>query len=179
MRISKTNIKKNKQKRPVSKKRTSGEETKSEVFINVAFDRLNRCKSRMYSVPSEVGDIMTESLQCGVEVYHQAHALYKAGKYAKATAYAKAVSQFCMLLNNLTDENTENILKLPLPPQMQLEKSEKTYSADKLHPALKLLDSFIRKRLMRASKFYKSRLTGYHEIILEISEILPKTESYH
>lgn len=179
VRISKQNIKESKHKRTRTKNVPKGAGVKSEILLNVAFDRLNRCKSRIYSMTSEVSDIVSEALQCGVDVYNQAHLLHKAGQYSKAAKYAADVTHFCNLLNNVADENTENILKLPLPPQMTLEKSEKTFSAEKLHPSLKLLDSFIRKKLTRSSKFYKSRMDGYHKAIVDISKTISKTENYH
>lgn len=179
MRASKQKIKENKQKNPSLKKGPKAAELRSEILLNVAFDRLNRCKSRLYAVPGEISDIMSDSLKCGVDVYQQALVLYRAGRYADSASFAKAVTQFCNLLNNIADENADNILKLPLPPGMKLEKTEKTASSDMLHPSLKILDSLIRKKLTKASRFYKSRLEGYHETIREISKSLSRLENYH
>ncbi len=152
---------------------------KSEVYLNRAFDGLNRCKSRTQSVPSELADIIAGTLKSGIKVYNQARLLHRTGKYQSAKKYAKAVCLLCTVLNNLAEEQTENILDLGLPPQMQIITSKVAPRSRNLHHSLNLLDSFIRQRMKQASKFYRGRLVGYSDVLSEVSKYLGQIEKYH
>jgi hypothetical protein len=156
-----------------------GAMVKSEMYLNRAFDGLNRCELRGQSVSSELGGIIASAVRSGIEVYNQAHLLHEAGRYQLSQKHAEAVYRFCILLNNLAEEQADNILRLPLPPQMHLIDSKKASRPQNLHPALNTLDSFIRRRMMRASKLYKGRLFGYVDILSQISKQLKNIESYH
>ncbi|MCC2679789.1 MAG: hypothetical protein K0R29_2365 [Pseudobdellovibrio sp.] len=178
MKTVKNAVKKNKHIN-VNSRMQKGAQARSEIYLNVAFDRLNRSKTSLNSISSEVGDIMTEALQCGIDVYQQAIVFYNAGKYSPSAKHARAVVRFCTLLGNIADENSENALKLSVPPKMRLEISQKVKAKVAYHPALQLLHSLIRKKMTRASKFYKSRMNGYSEIIQDVSALLSKSENYH
>lgn len=152
---------------------------KSEVCLNQAFDGLNLCELRTQSVPGELGSIISAAVASGAHVYGQAHHLHQMGSYKLSERYSKTVYQLCTLLNFLAEEQSHNILKLPLPPRMHLINAKKTQRPRKLHPSLNMLDSFIRRRMTRGSKFYKGRLKGFAEIISQVSNHLNYIEDYN
>jgi hypothetical protein len=149
------------------------------VYLNSAFDGLNRCESKLQSVSTELGDIIAESIRLGVVMYRQSRQYHLDGEYKISKRYAKSICELCLLLNNLADESGENILKLPMPPKMNLINSQRVKAAANLHPSLIVLDSFIRNHMMHASKFYKKQLHGYAETLSNFSKRLRRIEKIH
>ena len=162
-----------------SKSRSAGSSAQAEIELNQAFDGLNRCKLRAQSVPVELGDLIADAVNLTVDVYTQARQLYRAGHYPSSAKLAKSVCRLCNLLNNLAEEQTENILKLPPPPAMHLVQTHKPSRSQKIHPSLSALDSFVRQRVARSSKFYKSRLSDYSETLSQISKHLTDIKRFH
>ncbi len=150
-----------------------------EVYLNRAFDVLNSSALKVKSTKGECADILAETLEEAKKLYLNAHLSYQNGHSQNAKTLAETVIEFCELIENLSGENLENILELPLPPELPKVKHKMNSKKVSAPASLSLLDSLIRVRLQSGSRYYNQRLSQFSKVLPKVSAELQKLEKLH